>query len=375
MRKEAERGRLLCLALALCLLAGLLGACGNGGAQKSALWGKELYAEPEEVPSAALQGENAQCCGVAPGGRLLIIADDTSFLYDTETGKQIPLRSGNEYAPEGLICKAKGWFCEQRSGEWMQVFKPKGGGRCLLNTSTGAYYRFREETPLDGQGEEILLLSRDGLSLSRYDCKTGVCTPVEWGDTSDAGTLQIMAGGYLPSGGLYAVARDPDQPGTELRIREADGSEERYSLGVMHFAAGDRVVRPAGERWLLLYDSVTLSTLPLLVDRKEGTVSVLFLNQGKAEPLPLQELLRDNGTVQISDEQRTQLRYCPILEIPEENCLLLALTDSHQLALYRPDAPALQLIPGEFFPGEYISGDGEGLLFSYQNGLVRLKER
>ena len=375
MKRKAGPGKLLCLVLAICMCAGLSGACRIDAAENTALWGKELYIVPEEVPAAALQGENAQCCGVAPGGRLLIIADDRSYLYDTETGQQIPLKPGNEFATEGLICKAKGWFCEQRSREWMQVFKPKGGGgRCLLNTDTGDYYRFRDEIPLDGQGDEILLLSRDGISFSRFDCITGARTPVEWSDTSETGTLQTMTGGYLPSGGLYAVVRDPDQPGTQLRIRELDGSEESYDLGALHVTANDRSIWRAGGRWLLLYDTLTLSMPPLLVDRKEGTVSVLFLNQGKAELLPLQELLRENGTVRVPDEQRAQLRYWPILEIPEENCLLLAFADMGQLALYRPDTASLQLIHGEISYVGPASGDGEGLLFMDVIGLVRLKE-
>ena len=98
MKRKAGPGKLLCLVLAICMCAGLSGACRIDAAENTALWGKELYIVPEEVPAAALQGENAQCCGVAPGGRLLIIADDRSYLYDTETGQQIPLKPGNRFS-------------------------------------------------------------------------------------------------------------------------------------------------------------------------------------------------------------------------------------------------------------------------------------
>ena len=420
------------LALALCLLVGMLAACGAAGeygtippmlvlssvgntgdtTSSGSLWDKTLMVVPEEIPQEALGGEEALCCGVGANNRLLMLSETAVWLYDPETEERLPLLPGNSeteaylrliltnmgedaeqlpaeellnrliavrFAAEPILWKNPA-YCEQRSGAWLYLGLAESIP-CLVDTRSGLFYSERDHKYVDGSDSQIFRMPVGFESPDLYDLESGTTLPFLLVNFGGGRRPTAYSCGFLPDGGKYVVLFKNGQ--LQLELLTADGKSEQYELGSFwqRYPGGPKMVWPVGDTAVLV--SGQQSNLPsphitVLIDRLSGTVSLLWMENLRLESGPLSEFLDEKGNVRFPEEWNGSTAIFPISSLEDGKTALLYYGSSPSLALFRPESMELKTVlnspgVGEKLRPELVYGGDELLVNQKSHELLRLQ--
>lgn len=350
--------KLIALSLALVLALSFC-ACGNisskvkeiagkdGGSDKT-LWDKSVTAEYVKLPDAAFHDENSYCYGVAPDGVTFLMGDaDNAYLYNIDTGKELKLSPAGDATSEillaageqltsrepenvrekflnaddserlGMILNEFGKYIGARFGNYVLPGACLDGNYIMAtNTScnfimvidcdNGSYYAV-ESMAYAVRNGRILSFMRGNSEYFEIDMKSG---ETERTSMKNAGKSLGMKDGavistlnYLPDGSVAAVMRDINvdfENGQEcaLAVHTESGDNEIYPLGRLKFGWEPDCIISADSRYVIAYSRVYISSrVVYLIDRENGSVSVLYVKNGRLRTSDLKDCLTDGAPV------------------------------------------------------------------------------
>ena len=385
MKKE-----FLCSLLLFLLVISLIAIPTLADDGDESLWGKAITPELVELPQSAYDSSmtSPMIVGISGDGEKVLIFgyNCAPYLWDFNTGKKTFLIPGNTYSEEilALSCDAtmarlpekqqnylsrkyadvEGWrelaiFSDESLGLIRATVSRGGDDRYLLVTN-GALFG---DALVDCQTGEMHICPEGSLSLPVVDGKvinyqipgyhivdlqSGEIT--EYGPPDDQSAVTFAR--FLPDGSVAMILRGLPMnrdAGQEcvLCVRRTDGTEERYSLGVVKSLAEPNVLLCNGDgSCLCAYNRERVQVMkPFLVDRNEGKVSLLVREGGNYLALPLSDCLDENGAAQ-TPEAYAQSVLIPYAEMRDGTVLVTDMMEG-DLALLRMEDMATHILIDE----------------------------
>ncbi len=383
------------------------------------VWGKKLSLEEAEIPAAAYASGAERCVALSPDGRRFLMGTGVApYLYDTETGKSIPLVPGDEETTElvrmlslrisrnltdeqitarqdalaamsgpeltkefftdrGYILQPMHIHAYPADGNYMFLYHAGSGATLVLDCDSGSFYltEAREAGQPCAVQKGKLLLRRSGPSvLNIRNLADGSTEQVDLAlpDLFPNGNY-VSAAAFLPDGRICAVVGDSrfDEAGVEhaLAVCAPGGKAELIcSLGICQSYRGPDVLIPTEDGFVnAFYNNAGFGEAAIRVALETKEARWLTVN--------------DKGEMEVLDREAFEAKK-EAGELPKrplsflgrmadgKTLLLQDLANGGDLLLCRPAEGAIQYVVRSAPLISYISGSRDNE-YVYVAGLQK----